>query len=127
MTPWAGDRAIRRNGRGESQHTSLKKLVSITSLLVLPQDMRKPNRCDAKAADRWKLSPLKKKKKTTIYLPHSNYIFIVLKHFIQVPMPCGLAWTNGLPGFFYTQTEGVSAFQGNAFQHRCMVDELSKQ
>jgi hypothetical protein len=52
--------------------TSLKKLVSTTSLLVLPQDMRKPSRCDAKAADRWKLSPLKKKKNTITYLPHTN-------------------------------------------------------
>lgn len=52
--------------------TSLKKLVSTTSLLVLPHDMWKPSKCDAKAADRWKLSPLKKKKKITTYLPHPN-------------------------------------------------------
>ena len=52
----------------EGDPTSLKKLVSATSLQVLPQLIWKPSRCEAKAADRWKLRPLKKKKNTRQYL-----------------------------------------------------------
>ena len=48
--------------------TSSKKLVALISLVVLPQLILKPSRCDAKAADRWKLRPLKKKKNTMEYL-----------------------------------------------------------
>ena len=52
----------------EVDPTSLKKLVSVTSLQVLPQLIWKPNKCEAKAADKWKLKPLKKKKNTRQYL-----------------------------------------------------------
>lgn len=52
----------------DAEDTSSKKLVSLISLVVLPQLILKPSRCDAKAADKWKLRPLKKKKNTMEYL-----------------------------------------------------------
>lgn len=66
---YANQSAQVSHGPGKAWHlTSLKKLVSLISLVVLPQLMLKPSRCEAKAADRWKLRPLKKKKNTSTYL-----------------------------------------------------------
>ena len=54
--------------RGKRGSTSHQKSRVWTSLLVLPQAISKPHRWCAKAADRWKLRPSKKKKKTMAYL-----------------------------------------------------------